>query len=402
MTSDVPSPALARPRLAFVCPRLHEPGTVGGAETLLHTVARDAAAAGCDVTFLTTCARDHFTWKNELPAGRTERDGMAVLRFPVDEDRDVETFHRLQAAICRGERLSDPDEERWLRQSVNSAALTDHLRTHVDSFDRIMTGPYLFGLVEAAAAVAPDKTLLVPCLHDEAFARVRRIGAMFRSVRGCLFNTEPERRLAFRLYPDFAPRVDAVVAMGIPPFEADPQAFARRHGLATPYVIYCGRREPLKGTPLLIDYLDLFRQRTGRDVRLVLTGSGAVDLPPSLRDATLDLGFVSETEKREAMAGAVAFCHPSVNESLSIVLIEAWIARTPALVHARGEVLRCQCQAAQGGLWFKDYPEFEEALLLYLGNPGLRAALARNGRGFALRTYAPEAVLERFLAAVGR
>lgn len=390
------------PRLAFVCPRLHEPGTVGGAETLIYSLARDAAAVGCAVTFLTTCARDHFTWANELPAGAFERDGMAIWRFPVNEGRDLDAFHRLQAAICRGERLSDDEEAQWLRQSVNSDALTDHLRANLAEYDRVITGPYLFGLVEAVTAVAPDKTLLISCLHDEAFARVRRIGAMFLRILGCLFNTEPERRLAYRLYPGFAPRVDAVVAMGIPPFEADPQAFARRTGLTAPYVIYSGRREPLKGTPLLIDYVDTFRQRTGRDVRLVLTGSGAVELPPSLREATVDLGFVSEQEKREAMAGAVAFCHPSVNESLSIVLIEAWLARTPALVHAKGEVLCSQCRSSQGGLWFKDYPEFEEALTLYLDNPALRAALGRNGRDFAIRTYAPEAVLARFLEAARR
>lgn len=401
MSASAPSSAAPLPRLAFVCPRLHEPGTVGGAETLIYSLAREAAAAGCRVTFLTTCARNHFTWDNELPAGAFERDGMTAVRFPVNSGRDLETFHTLQAAICRGERLTDDEEERWLRQSVNSDALIAHLREQLGEFDRVVAGPYLFGLIEAVSAVAPERTLLVSCLHDEHFARVRRIAAMFLRVRGCLFNTEPERRLAYRLYPGFAPRVDAVVAMGIPPFEADPTEFARRRGLTAPYVIYSGRREPLKGTPLLIDYVDTFRQRTGRDLRLVLTGSGAVELPPSLRDATLDLGFVAEEEKRAAMAGAVAFCHPSINESLSIVLIEAWLAGTPALVHAKGEVLRCQCQAAQGGLWFKDYPEFEEALLLYLDNRPLRDALGRNGRAFAIRTYAPEAVLARFLAAVG-
>jgi len=393
-------PAANRPRLAFVCPRLHEEGTVGGAETLIYSLAKGAAAAGCRTTFLTTCARNHFTWVNDLPPGEFERDGLTVRRFEVNTDRDTETFLRLQAAICRDEHLSDAQEVEWLRQSVNSATLIDYLQQQQAEFDHIIAGPYLFGLVEAVSRVAPTKTLLIPCLHDEAFARVRQIGAMFARVRGCLFNTAPERDLAHRLYPAFAPQVETVVAMGIEPFEADASAFARQHQLTAPYVLYSGRREPLKGTPLLIDYLDTFRQRTGRDLRLVLTGSGEVELPPSMRAATLDRGFVSEEEKRNAMAGAVAFCHPSVNESLGIVLIEAWLAGTPALVHAKGEVLRSQCRLAQGGLWFRDYPEFEEALLLLLDQPELRRALGANGRDFALRTYAPAAVTERFLAAL--
>ena len=55
-------------RLAFVCPRLHEPGTVGGAETLLHSLAVEASRLGHEVEFLVTCAKNHFTWANELRA----------------------------------------------------------------------------------------------------------------------------------------------------------------------------------------------------------------------------------------------------------------------------------------------------------------------------------------------
>ena len=193
------------PSLAVVSPRLHEPGTVGGAETLLYTLARDAAAAGCRVELLATCARSHVTWANEAPEGAFERDGMSIRRFPVDSDRDAGAFQRYNEAICRGETLTDDEEADWLRQSVNSAALVGHLREHLGRYDFVLAGPYLFGLVEAAMRAAGDKALLVPCLHDEAFARVRRIARMFGTVRGCLFNTEPERALAHRLYPPSRP-----------------------------------------------------------------------------------------------------------------------------------------------------------------------------------------------------
>lgn len=388
-------------RLAFVAPRLYEPGTVGGAETLLYTVARDAAAAGCKVDLLTTCAKSHVTWENETPEGTFERDGMTIRRFAVNSGRNVDAFNAYNAAICRGEPLGDDGEADWLRQSVNSDTLTDFLSAHLDDYDFVLAGPYLFGLVEAVMRLAGDKALLVPCLHDEEFARVHRIAAMFEHVRGCLFNTEPERELAHRLYPKFTPSIEAVVAMGIPPFEATGDAFKKRHGLeGLDYVMYSGRREPLKGTPLLLDYVDLYRRRTGRDVRLVLTGSGPIDVPKTLEGAVLDLGFVSEEEKREAMAGAAVFCHPSVNESLSIVLIEAWLARTPALVHSNGAVLRDQCRRANGGLWFHNYPDFEEELSFLLDHPVVGRKMAENGRDYAIRMYSPEAVTRRFLAAL--
>jgi glycosyltransferase involved in cell wall biosynthesis len=391
------------PRIAFVAPRLPAGGAVGGAETLLLNLAQLARTAGCEVTFLTTCAQNHFTWANELPAGAREHAGLRVLCFPVDDDRDLKSFLRVQEAISAGLMVSDADEDLWLRNGVNSRALEEHLQAHAPDYDRIVAGPYLFGLTLAAAAIAPERTLLVPCLHDEPFARVRRIARLFATVRGCLFNTEPERELARRLFGEgltASGRVAPVVGFALEDFAADGRACARRLGLTAPYILYSGRREPLKGTPLLLDYWAAFRRMTGRDVKLLLTGSGPVEAPAGLGEHLIDLGFVGEQEKREAMAGAVAFCHPSVNESLGIVLLEAWLAGTPALVHASGVVLRDQCRRAGGGLWFRDYPEFQESLTLLLDRPDLASKLAASGRAFVRREYAPAAVRERLLAAL--
>ena len=68
-------------KIAFVSPRLHEPGTVGGAETLLWSLALDAVALGHEVELLCTCAKDHRTWANELPPGAFARDGLTPSRL---------------------------------------------------------------------------------------------------------------------------------------------------------------------------------------------------------------------------------------------------------------------------------------------------------------------------------
>jgi glycosyltransferase involved in cell wall biosynthesis len=385
--------------IAFIAPRFSEKGTVGGAETLLKALAERAAAAGRKVTFLTTCAQDHFTWENTVAPGVRRFGALEVMFFPVDADRDVGAFLRAQEAISLGARVPPEEESVWIRNSVNSRALCDHLREQGGGYDRIVAGPYLFGITYHASAIHPGKTFLVPCLHDEVFAYLGIMKEMFGRVRGFLFNTEPERELARRLYGVEDAR-SAVVGLGLVPFDADAGAFALRRGIGRPYVIYSGRREPLKGTPLLTAYLNAFRERTGRDVQIVFTGSGAIDAPDELRDHILDVGFVSEEEKREAMAGAVAFIHPSVNESLGIVLLESWLARTPALVHAKSAVLRDQCARSGGGLWFRHYPEFEEELLSLLDNPARRRALGESGRAYVLATYSWEAVERRLFAAL--
>ncbi|MBI2440106.1 MAG: glycosyltransferase family 4 protein [Lentisphaerae bacterium] len=382
-------------RIAFVCPRFAEGATVGGVETLLKAMAQRAAAAGNRVTFLTTCAQNHFTWANELPPGQRRIGALDVIFFPVDADRDVAAFLRAQAAISRKSFFTAADETIWLKNSVNSRALCDYLSAKSAEFDWIIMGPYLFGLTYFASQVHPAKTLLVPCLHDEGFAYTRAIRDMFRSVAGCLFNAAPECALARALY-NLPGEVCTVVGMGLDPFEASADAFARKRGLVAPYVIYAGRREEGKATPLLLDYITLFRRRTGKDLKLVLAGSGEFSPPAELHGHVLDAGFLSEVEKHEALAGAVAFCHPSVNESFGIVILESWLARTPVLVSARCAVNLDHCRKSNGGLWFSVYPEFEEALLTLLQQESLRRALGKAGRAYVLREYAWEIIERKF------
>jgi hypothetical protein len=151
---------------------------VGGAETLLKNLALHAAARGVAVDFLTTCAQSHFTWENTLPAGVRHMDGMDVHFFPVDA-RDVGTFLRIQQAIDRGRPVSEEEEILWLRNGVNSAALLAHLDRHAADYRAILLGPYLFGLTWFTALAHPERSLLVPCLHDEPFAKLACMKRLF-------------------------------------------------------------------------------------------------------------------------------------------------------------------------------------------------------------------------------
>ncbi len=385
--------------IAFICPRFAEGNTVGGAETLLKNLAEHAQSAGRTVTFLTTCAKNHFTWENEIPAGSRRIRDLDVHFFPVDEDRDVNAFLRVQEVISRKGYYTTDDEMTWLRNSVNSRALCSYLKEHGSDYDRIVMGPYLFGLIYFASRIYPDKSLLVPCLHNEGFAYIRAFHEMFRTVAGVLFNSEPERDLAHRLY-DLSDRKCAVVGMGLNSFDVSSSAFACRHEIQSPYIIYSGRREPEKGIPLLLDYMTAFRKRTKQNVKLVFTGTGMLEACAEIKPHIIDVGFVSEQEKHEAMAGAVAFCHPSINESFSIVLLEAWLARTPALVHAKCDVTRYHCRKSNGGLWFMAYPEFEEELIILLQDEDLRKAMGEAGRIYVLRHYSWPAIEQKLLNAL--
>lgn len=386
-------------KLAFVTLRYAPEGIVGGAETLIRQLARHSASVGHEVHLLTSCARNHFTWENERPAGTESAEGMTIHYFPVNTDRNLERFHGIQAKIDRRQPLTREDEEEWAANSVRSRELNQWLEEHASDFDAILVGPYLFGITFDVTRIAPERTWLIPCLHDEPFAELSIVGDMFHRVKGQLFNAEPERDLAQRLYGLSGDNAH-VVGMGMDPFDADSEVFAKRHGLTHPYILYCGRREGGKNTPLLLHYLDAYRERNQNPFHLVLTGSGEYEAPEALKPHILDLGFVSEQEKHEAMAGASVFFHPSTNESFGIVLFEAWLAGTPALVHAKSNVLRWQCEQANAGLWFQFYPECEAMLDLLLQKPDLSRRLGENGRRYVKNTYTWNAVGQRLFTAI--
>jgi glycosyltransferase involved in cell wall biosynthesis len=386
-------------KIAIVSPRFPSNNAVGGAETLLKNFASSLIKMGCEVSFFTTCATNHFTWRNEITPGEQLIEGIKVKFFSVDADRNVSRFLELQGAISANRELSHEEAFEWLKNSVNSSSLMEALIKENKEFDCIITGPYLFGLTYFAATTFPDKTFLVPCLHDEGFARVSLIAQMFKKVKAILFNTVPEKQFAIKLY-GIDEKKAFVVGMGIDPFEASPEPFLKKYQIKSKYVIYSGRRESAKGVPLLCHYLALFRHRTNQDIRLVITGSGPVEAPDELLPYIVDTGYLSETEKHQAMSGAIAFCHPSILESFGIVLLEAWMAGTPALVHGKCEVTRFHCEQSGGGLWFSVYPEFEESLMFLLENENIRKAMGRAGKNYVALNYNQKIITEKLITAI--
>ena len=112
------------------------------------------------------------------------------------------------------------------------------------------------------------------------------------------------------------------------------------------------------------------------------------------------LGYLDESEKHAAMAGARALVCPSPYESLSIVLLEGLALGTPALANARSAVLEDHCRRSNAGLWYADAPEFAEALDLLATEDALRAALGAHGRAYVAANYGWDAVIARYSSLV--
>jgi len=388
-------------RVAIVVPR-YGPGIVGGAETLCRDYAQRLHAAGHDVEVLTTCARDHFSWSNELPAGAVVIDGVTVHRYPVTTPKDHGAVTMLHARLDAGFRLDPAGERRWVENTGYSEPMMAAIEQAARRVDALLFAPYLFASTVFGARVAPHKSLVIPCLHDEAYARFAIVQDTLRGVAGLIFNSSPECELAARLLGDAMPR-HHVVGVGFDEPEAlDAAQWRRRTRIDGDLVAYAGRREIAKNFPLLLQWMTAYDEGLSRrgPAALVAMGSGEIRAPRSAGDVVHDLGFVSQHEKLEAFAASVATAQLSLNESFSYVLMESWLAGTPVIVHAGCAVTRTHCAESGGGLWVRDPESFAEALDLLRVDATLRTRLAASGARYVRSEYAWPAVLGRLERAV--
>ncbi|WP_200938673.1 glycosyltransferase family 1 protein [Modestobacter sp. Leaf380] len=126
------------------------------------------------------------------------------------------------------------------------------------------------------------------------------------------------------------------------PSPAAVTAFRTRHGLARPYVLWVGTREPRKNLPRLLAAFDHVVDR-GADLDLVLVGpdgwGGAADRVSAVtQDRVHVLGRLGVDELAASFAGARVFCYPSLREGFGMPVSEAMAHGVP-VVTSRGTAM---------------------------------------------------------------
>ena len=385
-------------KLAFVTPWYSET-LGGGAETACRTLAHLLKNSGIEVEVLTTCVRDFRSdWStNHHPPGKTIENSIPVHRFPVRQ-RDVKAFDAVNAKLMTGTRVTAAEEETFSAEMIHSPELYNFIARHRDSYVFAFI-PYLFGTTFAGCRQAPEHSILIPCLHDEPYARLSVIREAFLSAKGALFLSEPERDLALRLYGDTVP---VLGVFGLPidtGWVGDPVRVQRKYGLGR-FLLYAGRTDAGKGADVLLRYFTRYLRDTAEDLSLVFIGPAKVDVPPAIAQNVHVLGFVSEQDKRDCLAAAQLLCVPSVMESYSIVLMESWIARRPVLVNEACAVTANFCRRSNGGLWFRNYEDFHGVLTWMKNNPEIAALMGQNGREYVVNEFSPEVVARKYVEAL--
>src|SRR5918993_2120577 len=139
----------------------------GGAELHARYIA-ERLSRHASVEVLTTCARDYVTWKNELPAGVEQVNGVTVRRFPVAHERKPEDFGRRSERVF-GKPHSYADELGWLEsEGPASPALIAHVERAAPDFDFVVLFSYRYHHAWHLGRRVPEKAVLVPTAERDA------------------------------------------------------------------------------------------------------------------------------------------------------------------------------------------------------------------------------------------
>ncbi len=366
-------------KIAIVIPRYGEQ-IVGGAETLARTLAEYTAQQKWQVTVLTTCAQNHHTWENSLPAGKSEQNGVTIHRFPIIE-WDKEAHHQLNYQLGTQYAIPLNAQHQWLTTGPHSPALYAHIQQNEASYDAILALPYLSTIVQYAAWVVPEKTILIPCLHEEAHAFMDTLQLLLSSVKGILFLTPEEQQFALHTLKSTI-RQHAILGVGL---DDPPTPLPTIDLPDVPYIATVSRLEEGKNLALLYEYVQRYVDEEGGELQLLLMGTGT--FPPPEHPAFKQLGFVAHEKKLAYVQSSLALCQPSLMESFSIVIMESWQMGRPVLVHKNCAVTAGHVKRSGAGFTFASYQEFADAVDWLKMNPREANDMGAKGEKYVIQNY---------------
>jgi len=359
-------------------------GINGGAELHARYIA-EHLTRHAEVEVLTTCATDYVTWRNDLPAGAEQVNGLAVRRFPVKHERDPRVFAKRSDRVFE-QRHSLGDELDWLdAEGPTITALIDYLDTHGGDYDFCLFFSYRYYHAYHGARAARGRAVLVPTAERDATIGLAIFRPLFRNVRALMYNS-PEERAMIHAVSGNESVPGVVVGVGSQvPNAPQPGRFRQKYNIRGPFAVYVGRVDQNKGCAELFDFFQSYLNDPGGKLSLVLIGHSLLPIPqhPRIRH----LGFIDDTDKFDAIAAAELLVMPSYYESLSMVALEAWALGRPVLANGRCDVLKGQCIRSNAGLYYENVAEFVGAIEALERHRWLAGSLGRNGRQFFRDNY---------------
>ncbi|VAX25700.1 hypothetical protein MNBD_NITROSPINAE02-10 [hydrothermal vent metagenome] len=383
-------------KIGVVVPRYIKGAAGGGAETHAAHLAKSLNEAGHNATIITTRTSSMGDWNNDLPAGETCDNGMTIIRFALD-NLDPSDHHKLGHRINMRDNLSWSEETRWMRSGIRSTPLDRYIGDKADEYDYFFFIPYLYGTTYWGSHMAPEKSWLIPCYHNEAVAYMRPLRQNAQWMAGICFNTVAEKRLAEKTLK-IKNKAMLITGEGVETgAKGDAKRFRAKYGIEGDFVLYVGRFQPEKNIPALVEDFKKYASGSKAPMKLCFIGKGDMKLKDDPAHGIRVLGFLPEQDKIDAYAASTAFILPSLKESFSIVMMEAWIQGKPVIAHGMCNVAREHMFLCGGGYLYRDADELADGLDKIGSDKALAEKMGNRGREYVLENFEWEKIVDRLV-----
>lgn len=364
----------------------------GGAELLCRLFAEHMKDI-YEIEVVTTKAIDYITWKDEYKNDFEDINGINVRRFSVEHERGP-NFDGINAEFLTNG-LPLKLEQEWIdKQGPYCPAIINYLLEHQREYKVIIFFTYLYYPTVMGVKSVSQKSIVMPFAHDEPFLRMKIFDDVFLKPNAIVYSTDEERKLINSKYHnEHIPY--ALGGCGVDlPASIDAGRFKKKYGLEN-YIVYVGRIDAGKNCEELFKCFEEYKRRNYGDLKLVLMGKPVIPIPHN--NDIISLGFVSDEDKFDGVAGARALVLPSKFESLSMVVLEAMAVRTSVIVNGECEVLKGHCLKSNGAFYYTDFFEFEGELnwLLNPANEESVEQLKNNAKRYVDENYQWTVICER-------
>lgn len=347
-----------------------------------------------DVEVLTTCALDYVTWGNYYKEGIEEINGVKVRRFPTDHERTPRTFTALDTEMHQNPNVSMEVSQRWMDEmGPYCPKLIDYVRAHQNDYDLFIVVTYLYYTAVRSLPIIGHKAIFIPTAHQEPYINFKMYKEVFAAPKAYVFLTDEEKNLVQKKF-NIEEKPYDVMGVGVDvPDIIDGESFKKKY-LLDDYIVYVGRIDQGKDCPRMFDYFMEYKKRNPGNLKLVLMGKAVVPIPE--HPDIVSLGFVSDEDKFNGIKGSKALVLPSKFESLSISVLEAMTLSVPVVVNGRCDVLKGHCIKSNGGLYYRNYFEFEGCFNYLLSHEEIYLQMCLNAQKYVDSYFRWDTVMEKF------
>lgn len=371
----------------------------GGSELYSRQIA-EKLIAKYDVEVLTSCAVEYVKWSNYYKEGVEQINGVTVRRFKTLHEREPKVFSALDSMMLSNPHIEEEISEQWIEHmGPYCPELVEYVDKHQDEYEAIIVVTYLYYTAVKSIVRIKNKAIFIPTAHQEPFIHFDMYKKVFGAADAYVFLTDEEKDLVHSIFHNEDVPYE-VMGVGVEvPEVVDSERFKKKYNLDN-YLIYVGRIDEGKDCPRLFKYFLEYKRRVKSDLKLVLMGKAVCDIPKS--PDIISLGFVSEEDKFDGIKGAKALILPSKFESLSISVLEAMTLSVPVIVNGICDVLKGHCVKSNGGLYYKNYFEFEGCINYMMEHPEEYAIMCKNARKYVEDYFKWDDIMKKFDSIIER